>query len=134
MVHRIGVLVAVGSLALWGCGGDDEADSTPAATDAADPAPADDAGEETDDGDGSDAEITIVDFAFEGPTEVPVGTTVVITNTDGTAHTWTAADGSFGSGELGEGESFEFTFDEPGTYEYRCNFHPTMTGTITVTG
>lgn len=133
MVRRICALVAVGSLALWGCGGDDDADSTPAATDAADPAPTEEADEPTDD-QGADAEITIADFAFEGPAEVPVGTTVVITNTDGTAHTWTAVDGSFGSGELGEGDSFEFTFDEPGVYEYRCNFHPTMTGTITVTG
>jgi plastocyanin len=65
---------------------------------------------------------------------VPVGGKVVVTNTDGASHTWTAVDGAFDSGTLAEGQSFEFTFDEPGTYEYRCNIHPTMTGTITVTG
>ncbi len=57
-----------------------------------------------------------------------------MTNTDGASHTWAAVDGSFDSGTLAEGDSFEFTFDEPGTFEYRCNFHPSMTGTITVTG
>lgn len=32
------------------------------------------------------------------------------------------------------GQSFEFEFDTPGTYTYKCKVHPTtMTGTITVT-
>jgi plastocyanin len=66
--------------------------------------------------------------------EVPVGTTVVVTNTDSTQHTWTALDGTFDSGALGEGDTFEFTFTEAGTFDYRCNFHPSMTGTIVVTG
>lgn len=78
--------------------------------------------------------ITIADFSFSGVTEVAVGTTVVVTNTDGTPHTWTAEDGTFDSGSLGPDETFEFTFDEAGTFSYFCNFHPSMTGTIVVTG
>ena len=78
--------------------------------------------------------ITIADFTFDGVTDVVVGTTVVVTNTDAAPHTWTAVDGAFDSGSLGQGETFEFTFDTPGTFEYFCNFHPSMSGTITVTG
>jgi plastocyanin len=86
-------------------------------------------------GDGAAGEnaITIADFAFSGVTEVPVGTTVTVTNEDGTTHTWSAVDGAFDSGALDPGESFEFTFTEAGTFDYFCNFHPSMTGTIVVT-
>ena len=79
-------------------------------------------------------EITIADFAFVGAQQVPAGGRVVVTNTDPASHTWTAVDGSFDSGTLTQGESFEFTFDEPGTFEYFCKLHPSMTGTIKVTG
>ena len=94
-------------------------------------AESDDAGDAAASGDDT---ITIEDFAFDGVTEVAVGTTVVVTNVDSAPHTWTAVDGAFDSGSLGQGETFEFTFDTPGSFEYFCNFHPSMTGTITVTG
>lgn len=81
-----------------------------------------------------DNTITIADFAFGGVTEVAVGTTVVVTNTDGSPHTWTAEGGAFDSGALGQNETFEFTFTEAGEFAYFCNFHPSMTGTIVVTG
>lgn len=93
--------------------------------------------EPTTDGDNSPDDgvtITIADFAFGGVTEVAVGTTVVVTNTDAAPHTWSADDGAFDSGALGEGETFEFTFTEAGEFAYHCNFHPSMTGTIVVTG
>ena len=115
-------------LAVAACGGDDDAPSTDTPTDATD-APADAPEEET-----SDAAITIANFTFEGVTEVAVGTTVVVTNTDDAQHTWTAPDGPFDSGALGQGDTFEFTFTEPGEFAYQCNFHPSMTGTIVVTG
>jgi plastocyanin len=112
-------------LAVTACGGDDDAPASDA-TEVPGDAPADDTA--------SDAAITIADFAFDGVTEVTVGTTVVVTNTDDTPHTWTAADGTFDSGALSGGDTFEFTFTEPGEYSYACNFHPSMTGTIVVTG
>jgi plastocyanin len=80
------------------------------------------------------ATITIADFAFDGVTEVPVGTTVVVTNEDDASHTWTAVDGIFDSGALANGDSFEFTFTTAGDFDYFCNFHPAMTGTIAVIG
>ena len=111
------------SLALSACGGDDdEPAAEPAEQPAAEPAAAE------------AATITIADFAFAGVTEVTVGTTVVVTNEEGTTHTWTALDSTFDSGALAQGDVFEFTFTEPGEFAYQCNFHPSMTGTIVVTG
>ncbi len=116
------------ALTLAACGGDDS-DDTGGADTVADVAEADEASDAAD----SSAAITIAEFAFDGVAEVSVGTTVVVTNTDGAQHTWSAVDGTFDSGALGQGESFEFTFTEPGEFEYFCNFHPSMTGTIVVT-
>ena len=37
------------------------------------------------------------------------------------------------SGTVSDGSTFQFTFNEPGTYSYRCNIHPgPMRGRITV--
>ena len=37
------------------------------------------------------------------------------------------------SGTVSDGSTFQFTFNEPGTYSYRCNIHPgPMRGQITV--
>ena len=93
-----------------------------------------DTGTEGEGATGTENTITISNFAFDGVQEVPVGTTVVVVNTDAVPHTWTAEDGTFDSGALGEGDTFEFTFTEAGEYAYFCNFHPSMTGTIVVTG
>jgi len=49
-------------------------------------------------------------------------------------HTWTAVDGEFNSGSLAEGESFDFTFDEAGEFDYFCSIHSEMQGSITVEG
>lgn len=81
-------------------------------------------------------EVEIIDFAFAPQQlEIPVGTTVVFTNSDSAPHTTTETSDTplFDSGNLATGESFEFTFDSPGTYEYICLIHPTMQGTIVVT-
>ena len=81
---------------------------------------------------GGDA-VSIVDFTFKpADLEVKVGTTVTFTNNDDFAHTATAKDKSFDTGNLDKDATFEHTFDEPGTYEYLCAIHNSMTGTITV--
>ena len=63
---------------------------------------------------------------------VSVGDTVTWTNKDTMAHTATADNGTFDSGNLSPGETFSFTFDTAGTYTYKCNIHSSMTGTIIV--
>jgi plastocyanin len=57
--------------------------------------------------------------------EVKVGDTVTWTNNDeGMIHTVTAADGSFDSGFLATGDTWSYTFTEPGEFEYLCTPHP----------
>lgn len=80
--------------------------------------------------------ITIADSRFDQlELRVPAGSTVVFVNTDNYKHTITSAEGSpveYDSGRFGEGETFEFTFDEPGEYAYFCQVHPTMRAKIIV--
>ena len=127
-VRTMAAAAATIALALSACGGDDDDGQ------AEQPAVSEPAEQPADEPAAEGATITIADFAFSGVTEVAVGTTVVVTNEDNTQHTWSATGGAFDSGALGSGDSFEVTFTEPGTYEYQCNFHPSMTGTIVVTG
>ena len=77
--------------------------------------------------------VAIVDYGFDAAAiEIPVGTTVTWTNTGGVIHTTTSNDGLWDSGILNTGETFSYTFTEPGTYAYRCNLHPKMLATIVV--
>jgi plastocyanin len=61
---------------------------------------------------------------------VPSGTTVVWTNKGEKPHTVTAHDGSFASGTLYPGDSYQATFYEPGRYTYQCS--DSMQGSVTV--
>ena len=47
-------------------------------------------------------------------------------------HTVTAADGSFDSGFLEEGDTWSYTFEEVGEYEYFCVPHPWMRAKVIV--
>jgi plastocyanin len=77
--------------------------------------------------------VSIQDFFFE-PDQITVapGTTVTWVNDGEEPHTSTADDGMWDSGTLQPGESFSFTFDEPGSYAYFCEIHPDMTATVNV--
>ncbi len=86
-------------------------------------------------GDANTVAVSIFDFGFDGETvEVPVGTTVTWTNDGQVIHTTTSNDGLWDSNIMNAGDTFSYTFDEPGAYEYLCSLHPTMVGTIVVTG
>ena len=80
------------------------------------------------------ATVTIADFAFDPATiEVAVGDSITWTNDDSTAHTATVEGGGPDTGSLAGGASGTLTFDEPGTYTYRCAFHPgSMQGEVVV--
>jgi plastocyanin len=58
------------------------------------------------------------------------GDTVVWVNKDLIPHTATAASKAFDSKVLAAGASFRFTVKGKGPIDYRCLFHPTMTGRI----
>jgi plastocyanin len=65
--------------------------------------------------------------------EIPVGATVTWTNNDTVPHTVTAKDRDvLQSGTLKPGDTYSKTFDQPGTYDYFCEFHANMKGTIVV--
>ena len=84
---------------------------------------------------GGGATVAIQGFAFS-PASITVakGTAITWTNKDSAAHTVTATDpaGAFNSGSLSSGASFSFTFTTAGTFNYVCNFHPSMKGTVVV--
>ena len=81
------------------------------------------------------ATIAIHNFMFSPSTlTVKAGATVVVKNTDDTAHTVTALDGSFDTGTIAGGKTATFTVSKAGTFKIHCNIHNYMTGTIQVTG
>lgn len=81
------------------------------------------------------ASVTIMSFAFTPSSlSVHAGARVTFTNRDGATHTVTADGGLFSSGNLSTGQRFSFTFMSRGTFPYHCQIHPSMKGTITVTG
>ena len=77
--------------------------------------------------------VTIQSMKFNPSTvEITAGDTVRWTNQDDRDHTVASADGSFKSGNLRSGDSFEHTFDKPGKYAYSCSYHPRMKGSVSV--
>jgi plastocyanin len=64
---------------------------------------------------------------------VKVGTTVTWSNDDpGQIHTVTEVDGAFDSGFIETGDSWSYTFDEIGEFEYYCLPHPWMRAKVVV--
>jgi plastocyanin len=61
---------------------------------------------------------------------IQVGTTVFWTNKDLTTHRVVSDTGLFDSGNLTNGQSYNYTFNQPGNYSYHCAIHPSMTGSI----
>ena len=130
------LLIACLALTLAACGDDDDDDggggaatTTTEQTDTGAEPPAGGGG-------GGTAAVDIPAIAFE-PAEITVnaGTTVTWTNSDDLPHTVTKDGGpgaDFDSGDLEPGDTFEQTFDEPGTVDYVCTIHPGQTGTVIV--
>ena len=117
----ISTILLVAALLLAACGG---GNSPPAAATSAPANPSTGGGTQ---------EVKIVNFTFTpGTITVAVGTTVKWTNQDPTVHTVTADDGSFDSGQMGQGATFSFTFKKAGTFSYKCSNHPEMLGKVVV--
>jgi plastocyanin len=78
--------------------------------------------------------LTIKDFAYSPqPLEVAKGTVVKVVNEDDAAHTVTADDKSFDTGDLGASDSKELTLSEEGEFAFHCDIHDYMKGVIRVT-
>jgi FtsP/CotA-like multicopper oxidase with cupredoxin domain len=81
-------------------------------------------------------QILMLDNRFS-PTKLTVaaGTTVIWSNNGQNSHNTTSLTGIWDSGLLDHGQTFQFTFGQPGTYRFLCSQHflEGMTGTITVT-
>jgi plastocyanin len=78
--------------------------------------------------------VTIKDFAYDPPCFVAASTsTITIVNKDGTTHTFsidgTQVDATIDGGQTFNGESPGLA---PGSYDFYCKLHPTMTGTVIV--
>ena len=98
----------------------------------------------------AETEVTIPNEASEpscaesgscfSPSEVTIGIGDSVTwhNDSTAAHTVTSGnpedgpDGVFDSGLFMGGETFSHTFTESGEYQYFCQIHPWMTGTVIV--
>lgn len=82
------------------------------------------------------AEVGIKDYKYE-PAElkIKVGTTVKWTNNEKrVSHSVLfTGPGGFESERFFPGDSWQRTFDKPGTYPYTCGPHPEMKATIIVT-
>jgi plastocyanin len=80
------------------------------------------------------------DKSFDpNPIEINAGDSITWTNDDNEIHTVTSGSDEgpsigteFDSGTLASGQSFTHQFDKPGTYEYFCSFHESMTGKVIV--
>jgi len=76
--------------------------------------------------------VSITNYSFN-PANLTVnkGAMVTWTNNDSVAHTVNSP-GNFDFGNIDPGQSYSRMFNTIGVYNYHCNHHPYMTGTITV--
>lgn len=85
----------------------------------------------------STTSVNIQNYMFE-PMAITVkaGSTVTWTNQDSVHHTVTAdtpSDNAPNGPLIGQGETYSFTFNKPGTYDFHCMPHANMHGTVIVT-
>lgn len=111
------IALVVGVVLLGACSDDQAGDASPG-KDGGDAAAA------------SAPEVAIENFLFE-PDELTVkaGTEVSVTNGDDAAHTLTASDGSFDTGNIGPGGEGSVKVPS-GEHPYICSIHPYMKGVL----
>lgn len=75
--------------------------------------------------------IDIKNFAFDpNSLTVKAGTTVTWTNQDSAPHKILGS--GFESGDLSKGQTFSYTFNDKGKFDYSCSIHPSMKGKVIV--
>jgi plastocyanin len=129
------VLVGVLALGLAACSSDDGGGTTGAETGTTGSTGSTAGGDCADlTGEGATFTITIADFAFDPncfTASASQGITIV--NQDDADHTFTIPDTQIDV-PIAAGETFngEPRAVEPGTYDFLCTIHPTMTGQVTI--
>ncbi len=129
------VPLAIATLAVAGCGSDDDTDPGP---DGAPSAVQGTPSTETNAAEGNDDIETVgmkgIAFIPEEIT-VQVGQKITWTNNEDVPHNVIAEEGAdFQSETFGKDGTFSFTPEAAGTIKYVCTIHPGMDGTITVEG
>ena len=81
-----------------------------------------------------EVKIKISNLSFNPETvTISKGSKVIWTNNEAVIHTITSDNGEFtSSGQLNQGQSYEFTFADSGEFPYHCTPHPNMTAKIIV--
>lgn len=81
---------------------------------------------------GTPHEVRIEGMQFQ-PAVLTVqrGDTLRWRNADLVPHT-ASAKGAFDSGNIAPGQTFSRAMDQPGTFDYVCNYHPGMKGRVVV--
>ncbi|MDO8467230.1 MAG: plastocyanin/azurin family copper-binding protein [bacterium] len=80
---------------------------------------------------GGTVTVDIKGFAFvSSTTRIGPGTKIIWKNYDDVAHSVVGP--TFQSKLLQKGESYSYTFNQPGVYSYFCGSHPNMKGEIVV--
>lgn len=82
----------------------------------------------------SDVIVNIKDYLYlPSVLTIKPGTKVTWINNDSVAHTVTSETGNIlNSAPLQTGQSFNYTFNESGKYNYYCTLHPEMKATVVV--
>ena len=126
------VLVGVFALGFTACSSDDGGGTTGAETGTTGTTGSGDCADLT--GEGATFTITIADFAFDPNCfTASASQGISIVNLDDADHTFTIPDTSIDV-PIAAGQTFngEPRAVEPGTYDFLCTLHPTMTGQVTV--
>ncbi len=71
--------------------------------------------------------INVKNFEFS-PVTITISKrqTITWTNMDSVSHTITSTTGDFDSGHISQGQTFSYTFNKAGTFEYSCTIHPNI--------
>ncbi len=120
LISWLAIVLVIGLVAVLGC---TQGSGTTPASQPTNGSPAN--------GGGTTHEVGARDFAYNpAQLTISVGDTITWTNRGTVPHTVT--EGSWNSGYLTTGDGYSWTFHKAGTYEYGCDYHTGMLGTIIV--
>ncbi|TSA44946.1 hypothetical protein D4R51_02730 [bacterium] len=111
---------------LGGCGYQSTSQSTTPATNSAATAPSPTV-------DQTAGAVTIQNFAFS-PASLTIkkGESVTWTNEDSAPHQIASDTNAFSGNAINKGQTYSFTFNTAGEFDYHCAIHPSMKGKIIV--